>query len=102
MIAKSTPEKAGHHRLGRVCAALAERWIYRHQCLVRQDRIKTNIGQLLADKGRLSAEIIQSCVVSGDPVGEKFQFELLERYLETFENVEEIDPMGVDVELLKS
>ena len=41
-------------------------------------------------------------MVSGDPVGEKFQFDLLERYLETLENVKEIDPMGVDVELLEN
>ena len=46
-------------------------------------------------------------MVSGEAVAEDFQFELLERYLAAPENsnaeiTEEIDPMGVDVEMLEN
>ena len=44
---------------------------------------------------------------SGEAVADNFEFELLERYLEAPENSkakihEEIDPMGVDVEMLEN
>ena len=103
LITKSTPEKLVITASDGVCAALAERFGY---IAINALSGKIDIRRVSAScwqiKGVFSAEIIQSCVVSGDPVGEKFQFELLERYLETFEKVEEIDPMGVDVELLEN
>ena len=103
LIAKNTPEKLFITASDGVCAALAERFGY---IAINALSGKIDIRRVSAScwqiKGVFSAEIIQSCVVSGDPVGEKFQFELLERYLETFEKVEEIDPMGVDVELLEN
>ena len=103
LINKSTPEKLVITASDGVRAALAERFGY---IAINALSGKIDIRRVSAScwqvKGVFSAEIIQSCVVSGDPVREKFQFELLERYLETFENVEEIDPMGVDVELLEN
>jgi len=103
LITKSTPEKLVITASDGVCAALAERFGY---IAINALSGKIDIRRVSAScwqiKGVFSAEIIQSCVVSGDPVGEKFQFELLERYLENLENVEEIDPMGVDVELLEN
>ena len=103
LIPKSTPEKLVITASDGVCAALAERFGY---IAINALSGKIDIRRVSAScwqaKGVFSAEIIQSCVVSGDPVREKFQFELLERYLETLENVEEIDPMGVDVELLEN
>ena len=103
LIAKNTPEKLVITASDGVCAALAERFGY---IAINALSGKIDIRRVSAScwqiKGVFSAEIIQSCVVSGDPVNEKFQFELLERYLETFEKVEEIDPMGVDVELLEN
>jgi len=103
LITKSAPEKLVITASDGVCAALAERFGY---IAINALSGKIDIRQISAScwqiKGVFSAEIIQSCVVSGDPVGEKFQFELLERYLETLENVKEIDPMGMDVELLEN
>jgi len=103
LITKSTPEKLVITASDGVCAALAERFGY---IAINALSGKIDIRRVSAScwqiKGVFSTEIIQSCVVSGDPVNEKFQFELLERYLETLENVEEIDPMGVDVELLEN
>ena len=103
LINKSTPEKLVIIASDGMCAALAERFGYiaidAFSGKIEVRRISSSCWQM---KGVFSAEIIQSCVVSGEPVREKFQFELLERYLETLENVEEIDPMGVDVELLEN
>ena len=86
LITKSTPEKLVITASDGVCAALAERFGY---IAINALSGKIDIRRISAScwqiKGVFSAEIIQSCVVSGDPVGEKFQFELLERYLETFE-----------------
>jgi len=103
LITKSTPEKLVITASDGVCAALAERFGYiAINALSGKIDIRLVSASCWQIKGVFSTEIIQSCVVSGDPVNEKFQFELLERYLETLENVEEIDPMGVDVELLEN
>ena len=103
LITKSTPEKLVITASDGVCAALAERFGYiAINALSGKIDIRLVSASCWQIKGVFSTEIIQSCVVSGDPVNEKFQFELLERYLETLENVEEVDPMGVDVELLEN
>lgn len=101
LITKGSPERMKVSASEAVCAELAARFGYlgveslKGQFEVRQ--ISAACWQL---KGRFSTRIIQACVVSAEPVAENFEFELLERFLETLENEEEIDPMGVDVELL--
>ncbi|MBT5798963.1 DUF177 domain-containing protein [Alphaproteobacteria bacterium] len=56
-------------------------------------------------KGNLSADIIQKCVVTGEPVKEKLAIMLEERYVlqnEDNEQITEIDADAVNVELLDS
>ena len=101
LITKDSPEKIVVSASEAVRSELAERFGYLDVKVLTGKldvrRISSACWQI---KGQFTAEIIQSCVVSGEPVEEHFQFDLIERYLETLENGEEIDPMGVDVELL--
>ena len=101
LITKDSPERMVITASEAVCTELAERFGYLAvKALTGKLDVRRISSACWQIKGQLTAEITQSCVVSGEPVEERFQFDLIERYLETLENGEEIDPMGVDVEVL--
>ena len=101
LITKDSPNRMVITASGAVCTELAERFGYLEvKALTGKLDVRRISSACWQIKGQFTAEITQSCVVSGEPVEERFLFDLIERYLETLENVEEIDPMGVDVEVL--
>ena len=101
LITKDSPERMVITASEVVCTELAERFGYLEvKALTGKLDVRRISSACWQIRGSLTAEISQACVVSGEPVEERFQFDLVERYLETLENGEEIDPMGVDVELL--
>ena len=108
MIVKDTPERIKINASEAVCSALAERFGYLGvNSLKGQIEVRLISASCWQLKGFFVAEILQACVVSGEAVADNFEFELLERYLEAPENSkakihEEIDPMGVDVEMLEN
>lgn len=101
LITKGKAEKMNFSASQKVCKELAERFGYLEvKSLEGQVEIRQLSSACWLLKGQITAEIIQACVVSGEAVPESLNFEMHERYLETLEDAEEIDPMGVDVELL--
>ena len=51
-------------------------------------------------KGKINVAITQACVVSSQPVKSAFIIELEERFVDSFSDKTEIDPMEVNVDLL--
>ena len=108
LIAKGSPERMKITASETVRSELAERFGYLGvSSLKGQIEVRLLSAACWQLKGVFMAEITQACVVSGEAVAEDFQFELLERYLAAPENsnaeiTEEIDPMGVDVEMLEN
>ena len=101
LITKDSPSRMVITGSEAVCTELAERFGYLElKALTGKLDVRCISSACWQIKGQFTAEITQSCVVSGKPVDERFSFNLMERYLETSENIEEIDPMGVDVEVL--
>ena len=101
LITKDSPNRMVITASGAVCTELAERFGYLEvKALTGKLDVRRISSACWQIKGQFTAEITQSCVVSGEPVKERFSFDLIERYLETLENGDEIDPMGVDVEVL--
>ena len=73
------------------CAELAARFgfleIGRVEADLRIDRVGPDAWDVT---GRLSADVIQPCVVTGDPVAETVDFEIEERYVRTASDEEEV------------
>lgn len=59
--------------------------------------IRPEMGREISAEGKITAELVQNCVVSGDPVPQTITFDLVRRYSE---DASEFDDLGDDDDVI--
>ncbi len=85
------------------CKILAERFGWLSVASLTADlKLKAIAKGAYHVSGKIDAKISHACRFSGNPVEEVLSIEVNERFIETGDDNEEIDPMAVSVEILES